>query len=103
MWHLYPLKVTASKRWAVFERLRSEGIGVQVNYLPAYRHPFLSDYGYSRALCPNAEDFFDREISIPMYSGLDGSQVVRFKFEVRSAIKAHIHPREGRALLVPRG
>lgn len=70
VWHLYPLRVPAAKRRRVFESLREAGIGVQVNYLPAYWHPVFRDLGYSRGLCPNAEEFYLREISLPIYSGL---------------------------------
>ena len=70
VWHLYPLRVPAAKRRRLFESLRETGIGVQVNYLPAYWHPVFRDLGYSRGLCPNAEEFYLREISLPIYSGL---------------------------------
>ena len=70
VWHLYPLRVPAAKRRKLFESLRETGIGVQVNYLPAYWHPVFRDLGYSRGLCPNAEEFYLREISLPIYSGL---------------------------------
>lgn len=70
VWHLYPLRVPTAKRRRVFESLREAGIGVQVNYLPAYWHPVFRDLGYSRGLCPNAEEFYLREISLPIYSGL---------------------------------
>ena len=38
MWHLYPLRVPSHRRREIFDSLRGDGIGVQVNYLPAYWH-----------------------------------------------------------------
>ncbi|MFC7590111.1 DegT/DnrJ/EryC1/StrS family aminotransferase [Nonomuraea antimicrobica] len=51
-WHLYPVRVRDGRRREVYERMRAAGIGVQVNYLPAYWHPVFEDLGYRRGLCP---------------------------------------------------
>jgi len=77
-WHLYPLRVPALHRREIFESLRAAGIAVQVNYIPAYWHPVFADLGFRKGLCPVAEDFYAREISLPMYSGLsqDDQRVV---------------------------
>lgn len=74
VWHLYPLRVPAGQRRAIFEFLRAHGIGVQVNYIPAYWHPAFSDRGYARGLCPVAEQFYAEEISIPMSTVMDDDQ-----------------------------
>ena len=42
---------------AAFEALRAAGIGVQVHYIPIYRHPYYRDaLGYPQDECPDAED-----------------------------------------------
>jgi dTDP-4-amino-4,6-dideoxygalactose transaminase len=69
VWHLYPLRVPAPKRRDLFVSLRREGIGVQVNYLPAYRHPALTAFGRPEEF-PVSEEFYAREISLPMHAGL---------------------------------
>jgi dTDP-4-amino-4,6-dideoxygalactose transaminase len=69
-WHLYPLRVLDGRRREVFERLRAERIGVQVNYMPVYWHPVFEDLGYRRGLCPRAERYYAEEISLPMFVGL---------------------------------
>ena len=74
-WHLYPLRVPAERRRAIFESLRAQGIGVQVNYMPLYWHPVFEDLGYQRGMCPNAEDYYRREISLPMFPDLTDGQV----------------------------
>ena len=76
-WHLYPLRVPAKLRRALFERLRAVGVGVQVNYLPAYWHPALADLGHPHGLCPVAEDFYGQEISIPMHTRLSDVDLER--------------------------
>ena len=69
-WHLFPIRVPAEKRKFVFDQLRAAGIGVQVNYLPAYLHPVFDSEQYPTGLCPIAEKFYSEEISLPIHFGL---------------------------------
>jgi dTDP-4-amino-4,6-dideoxygalactose transaminase len=85
-WHLYPLRVPADRRRAIFESLRAQDIGVQVNYIPAYWHPVFEDLGYRRGQCPVAEDYYRREISLPMFPGLTDGDVARVVEATRHAL-----------------
>ena len=77
-WHLYVVRVAAKERRRVFfESLRAEGLGVQVHYLPVYRHPFYEDLGYEAGLCPVAEDFYARIVSLPIYPAMTDAEVDR--------------------------
>lgn len=76
-WHLYPVRVLDSRRRAVFEVMRSAGIGVQVNYIPVYWHPVYADLGYRRGLCPHAEAFYAEELSLPLFPDLTDAEVDR--------------------------
>jgi dTDP-4-amino-4,6-dideoxygalactose transaminase len=75
MWHLYPLRIRGGRRRALFEHLRASGIGVQVNYLPVYRHPVYADLGYRRGMCPVAEEYYEQEISLPLFPNLTDADV----------------------------
>ncbi len=75
IWHLYPVRVPAERRRRVFEHMRGCGIGVQVNYIPAYWHPAFDRVDYPRGLCPIAEEFYAREISLPMHPDLTDGEV----------------------------
>lgn len=75
-WHLYPIRVSAEHRMRVFNELRSNGIGTQVNYLPAHLQPVFQDMGYRRGDFPISEQFYDSEISLPMYPDLRTDQVI---------------------------
>lgn len=77
MWHLYPIRVLGGRRREVFERMRAAGIGVQVNYIPVYWHPVFARQGYRRGLCPNAEQFYAQELSLPLYPDLTDGDVDR--------------------------
>jgi dTDP-4-amino-4,6-dideoxygalactose transaminase len=69
-WHLFPVRVDPQKRTAIFSSLRKAGIGVQVNYIPAYWHPVFHELGFRKGMYPNSDLFYSKEISLPMYSHL---------------------------------
>jgi dTDP-4-amino-4,6-dideoxygalactose transaminase len=69
-WHLFPIRVDPRKREAIFSGLREAGIGVQVNYIPAYWHPVFYNKGFRRGMFPNSDLFYSQEISLPMFSDL---------------------------------
>ncbi|MDX6259394.1 MAG: hypothetical protein QOH84_1082 [Kribbellaceae bacterium] len=76
-WHLYPVRVLGDRRREVFEGMRAAGIGVQVNYIPVYWHPVFAELGYQRGLCPNAEQYYREELSLPMFPDLTDADVDR--------------------------
>jgi dTDP-4-amino-4,6-dideoxygalactose transaminase len=75
MWHLYPLRIRPDLREGLFNFLRENGIGVQVNYIPAYWHPAFDDQTYPQGLCPKAEDFYRSEVSLPIHPLLTEEQL----------------------------
>ncbi len=74
-WHLFPARFDPLKREAVFSGLRNAGIGVQVNYIPAYWHPVFKESGFRKGMFPNSDKFYSQEISLPMYSHLGQDEI----------------------------
>lgn len=70
VWHLFPIFVPKDAKSEIFDDLAKHGIRAQVNYMPTYWHPVFQDLGYKRGLCPNAEDFYQHELSLPFYVDL---------------------------------
>lgn len=72
--HLYVIRLnlgdTHATHLSVFERMRSAGIGVNLHYIPVYRHPYYARLGFSAGYCPEAERYYAEAISLPMYPGL---------------------------------
>lgn len=66
-YHLYVIRVKNKKRKEVFEQLRAAGIGVNVHYIPVYKHPYYQKHGYNSVCCLNAEEYYDECISLPIY------------------------------------
>ena len=55
-YHLYVVRVPATKRAQLFQDLRTRGIGVNVHYVPVHLHLFYQNkFGTKRGLCPVAE------------------------------------------------
>ena len=82
-WHLFPARFDPLKREAIFSGLRKAGIGVQVNYIPAYWHPIFHDRGFRKGMFPNSDLFYSQEISLPMYSELTEDEM---DFVIRKVI-----------------
>jgi len=68
--HLYVIRANASKRKDLFEKLRENGVGVNLHYLPIYLHPYYQKLGFKKGYCVEAEKYYYEAISIPMYSHL---------------------------------
>lgn len=73
-WHLYMIQTMERSRREVFDGLRQAGIGVNVHYIPVYRHPYYQRNGYAGVHCLNAEAFYERAISLPIFPGLTGQK-----------------------------
>lgn len=76
-WHLYPIRIKhewVKKKTEIFARLREAGIGVQTHYIPVYLHPYYQKRGFVSGLCPMAEEFYQAEISLPIYPGMTEEQ-----------------------------
>lgn len=78
-WHLYILRLvgTSPERKSLLGKLYAEGIGTQVHYIPVYLHPYYRKLGYNPGLCPNAEDYYRRCFTIPLYSAMSDDDVER--------------------------
>ncbi len=55
--------------------MREKGLRVQVHYIPIYLQPYYLRLGYIREACPKAEEFYQREISIPLYPDMDRTDI----------------------------
>lgn len=92
--HLYVLLLDFEKigtmRAVFMRRLKDRGVQTQVHYIPVHTQPFYQEkFGTSWGDCPNAEAYYSKCLSIPLYPGLtreDVEKVVRtVKEYVRSA------------------
>ena len=70
-YHLYVIKVKNKEtRLKLFNYLKQKGIFCQVHYIPVYWHPYYQRLGYKKGICPKAEEFYEKIISLPIYPAL---------------------------------
>lgn len=73
-WHLYIVRLQLEQielsHKQVFSELRNAGVGVNLHYIPVHMHPYYRAMGFGPGDFPNAEEYYSRAISIPIYSGL---------------------------------
>jgi len=60
----------------LFERFRMNGIGVNLHYIPVYRHPYYARMGFKIYDYPEAESYYSEVISLPLYPALTEDQQV---------------------------
>jgi UDP-4-amino-4,6-dideoxy-N-acetyl-beta-L-altrosamine transaminase len=78
--HLYVLLVDFKKikksRKQVMEILEKKGIGTQVHYIPVYWQPYYKKmFNYKKGICPNAEKYYKKCLSIPLYPAMTNKDV----------------------------
>ena len=77
-YHLYVIRLKTKNRKEVFDKLREAGIGVNVHYIPVYTQPYYVAYyeknGLSQPECPNAIEYYNTAISLPLYPELTFEQ-----------------------------
>lgn len=66
-WHLYTILIKDGKRREAYQKMKDAGIGVDVHYLPVYKHPYYQKNGYKEVNCPNAERVYSQILSIPIH------------------------------------
>jgi len=70
-YHLYPILCQNNKeKRNLFNYLRVNNILVNCHYIPIHTQPFYKNLGFHWGQFPIAEDFYLREISIPIFSKL---------------------------------
>lgn len=76
--HLYVIRLQLDKishsHRQVFEAMRTQGIGVNLHYIPVHTQPFYERIGFKVGDYPQAESYYCEAISLPMYQKLTDEQ-----------------------------
>jgi UDP-4-amino-4,6-dideoxy-N-acetyl-beta-L-altrosamine transaminase len=83
-YHLFAVQVP--DRRGVYERMRANGVGVQVHYVPVYRHPLYADLGVSPGDFPNTEQVYAGLLSLPLYPDLTEDEQDRVAEVLKGAL-----------------
>ncbi len=91
VYHLYVIRLNEkleNRHRHFFENLRGRGIGVNLHYIPVYRHPHYEKMGlYSPSDYPEAERYYRQAVTLPLYPALSEVQVAEVSKKVRIAIQ----------------
>ena len=79
-WHLYTTQIDfaslGQSRSEVMQHLRTQGIGSQVLYIPVHLQPYYrKKYGYKIGKCPNAEAYYAKALSLPLFPMMSDSDI----------------------------
>ena len=84
--HLMVIRVPEDMRLSLFKHLKANEIGVQVHYIPIYRHPFYETQ-FSRNDFPNSELYYSQALSLPLHCNLTKPEVVKISQVVQEHLK----------------
>lgn len=78
--HIYPLKILFNKikinKLNLFKKLNKKQINLQVHYIPIHLQPYYKKkYNFKKGDFPVAEDFYEKEVSLPIYYDLSKEKV----------------------------
>ena len=72
-YHLFPILVPDDLRFNrddLYNFMHDNGFGVQVHYIPVYRHHFYRQNGFRNFSLSNSENYFKRCLSLPLFPSL---------------------------------
>ena len=80
-YHLYPVLVDFDNyeidKVTFFKKMYKVGINLQVHYIPLHIQPFyIKNYGYKKGDFPISEEFYRKEISLPIYPRLTNNELL---------------------------
>lgn len=88
-WHLYIVLLDQMiDRNRVYERLRAGGFGVNVHYIPVHTQPYYRALGFSLGDFPEAEAWYLRAISLPLFPDLNEQDQDRVVEGLKEAVRS---------------
>jgi len=90
-YHLYPLLIDFNKlkinKSAFFYAMKNRGILLQVHYIPIHLQPYYkNNFGFHAGDFPVAEDFYSREVSLPIYPDLTEAEQDEVIYSIKSVL-----------------
>lgn len=87
-WHLYVIQLNeAHRRREVYDYLRSEGVGINVHYVPVHLQPYYQKMGFKQGDFPVAEDYYKRAITLPLFPTMTLADQDKIITALRGALK----------------
>lgn len=90
-WHLYMIQLDhkiKKSRKEIFNEMRAANIGVHVHYIPVYWHPYYKELGYECEICPIAEAWYERAMTLPIHPQMTGEDIKQVVKILKSVIES---------------
>jgi len=88
--HLYVIQLATEElskpHKQIFSELRSAGIGVNLHYIPVHLQPWYQSMGFKSGDYPQAEQYYARALSLPLYPGLLDDQLLTVVNELKRTL-----------------
>jgi len=68
--HLYVVQVPANLQKPIYKKLYARGIQANLHYIPIHLQPFYQAKGFKRGDFPQAEQYFQQALSLPLFPTL---------------------------------
>ncbi len=93
-YHLFVVRFRegAHRRRAVYDHLRTRGIGVQLHYIPIPVHTLYRSLGYTMEGLNATQAYYEQALSLPIFPTMSTADVERVVGEVRHALDAPSKP-----------
>lgn len=92
-WHLYVVRVdfaeTGFSRAEFMTRLREQGVGTQVHYIPVHMQPYYRAR-YGEIALPGSEEFYRSVLSLPLFPEMEAADVDRVVSAVGALVREGI-------------
>jgi UDP-4-amino-4,6-dideoxy-N-acetyl-beta-L-altrosamine transaminase len=89
-WHLYVVQLAATQtmgaRRVFFDAMRQAGIGVNVHYIPVHLQPHYRSKGFAPGDFPEAERYYERAVSLPLFYSLSEAEQLQVVAAVRESL-----------------
>jgi UDP-4-amino-4,6-dideoxy-N-acetyl-beta-L-altrosamine transaminase/dTDP-4-dehydrorhamnose reductase len=90
--HLYVLLFDFGRigidRAGFMRKLKESGIQTQVHYIPVHLQPFYREhFNTAKSDCPDAEKYYEKCLSIPLYSAMGDDDADKVIYEIKKIIK----------------
>lgn len=76
--HLYIVRLKSDQisrtHRSIFESLRSQGIGVNLHYIPVHTQPYYQSMGFQPADFPEAMNYYQEAITLPLFGTMQDSE-----------------------------
>jgi len=76
--HLYAIQIkhniVKKSHKQLFDEMRARNIGVNLHYIPIHLHPYYMQMGFKQGDFPNAESYYSRAMSLPIFNTMTDFQ-----------------------------